>query len=544
MGILTTAGLADCSVQNGVAGGYAQHSGLLPVGNAEQARAEYGDPYFLTSVGDLDEPDGNDYGLALRWYSTALNSTEFALYYQNYTSQIPIVSTRALGPVASWGVTEAVGQTGRLLTGLGCGTDVTSTVFTNYFSGAEAGFADHEGGDTPLEILTSLNNVQMEDQSGLLAAFRAEPTVNASISEAETELATAGINTLNQGSVLEFQAMICGAYHSTGVDGATAVTATAGNGLLSTGTVLPNISPKMELGLEYPEDIEMWGFSFNTTVLGWGIQGEVSYRPEAPLQIDTDELTIGALGGSCSGRSFVALAEGLSWGSAAITNGFGSADHFNATNTSCSDQAQTFHGALYDEATVFDIGTTATFTRSNPLVSLLGADLAILLTEFNMVNVPRAGDYKDGLDEFGPEAGPLAGRAAGVRGNVPLAGGCTSGTDIGLAALFTLDIRQPEVCRPTETASSGLILASLQFNNVFGSAWSLSPTLVYQEDLNGIAVRPVAGFTEGNKRTSLSVSGSYQDTTVQLSYTDFGGDVLYNRNIDKDFVALSVKRGF
>ena len=35
----------------------------------------------------------------------------------------------------------------------------------------------------------------------------------------------------------------------------------------------------------------------------------------------------------------------------------------------------------------WDIGTTATFTRSNPIVSALRADIAILLTEFGGVDV-------------------------------------------------------------------------------------------------------------------------------------------------------------
>ena len=40
----------------------------------------------------------------------------------------------------------------------------------------------------------------------------------------------------------------------------------------------------------------------------------------------------------------------------------------------------------------WDIGTTATFTRSNPIVSALRADIAILLTEFGGVEV-------DGIEE-------------------------------------------------------------------------------------------------------------------------------------------------
>ncbi len=48
--------------------------------------------------------------------------------------------------------------------------------------------------------------------------------------------------------------------------------------------------------LEYPEDIQMYGFSFNTTVGDFSLQGEVAYRPNMPLQVDTQDLTFHALG--------------------------------------------------------------------------------------------------------------------------------------------------------------------------------------------------------------------------------------------------------
>ena len=48
--------------------------------------------------------------------------------------------------------------------------------------------------------------------------------------------------------------------------------------------------------VEYPEDIQMYGMSWNTTLPGgvaW--QGEISYRPNMPLQVDDVELLFAAL---------------------------------------------------------------------------------------------------------------------------------------------------------------------------------------------------------------------------------------------------------
>ena len=63
--------------------------------------------------------------------------------------------------------------------------------------------------------------------------------------------------------------------------------------LASDGRPAPNTAA---LIVEYPEDIHLFGVSFNTTLPGgvaW--QGELSYRPNAPFQIDDVELLFAAL---------------------------------------------------------------------------------------------------------------------------------------------------------------------------------------------------------------------------------------------------------
>ncbi len=48
--------------------------------------------------------------------------------------------------------------------------------------------------------------------------------------------------------------------------------------------------------LEYPNGINLIGASFNTTVGSYSIQGEVAYRPNLPLQVDTQDLAFAAFG--------------------------------------------------------------------------------------------------------------------------------------------------------------------------------------------------------------------------------------------------------
>jgi hypothetical protein len=56
----------------------------------------------------------------------------------------------------------------------------------------------------------------------------------------------------------------------------------------------------VKLMVEYPEDIHLMGVSFATTAFGWSFQGEVAYRPNAPLQVDTEDLVFAAFGPTLS----------------------------------------------------------------------------------------------------------------------------------------------------------------------------------------------------------------------------------------------------
>lgn len=58
----------------------------------------------------------------------------------------------------------------------------------------------------------------------------------------------------------------------------------------------PILFDTARIQLEYPENIKMVGFSFNTTVGEFSIQGEVAYRPNLPLQVDVEDILFAAYG--------------------------------------------------------------------------------------------------------------------------------------------------------------------------------------------------------------------------------------------------------
>lgn len=47
--------------------------------------------------------------------------------------------------------------------------------------------------------------------------------------------------------------------------------------------------------LDYPENIQLYGLSFSTTVDGLAVRGEVAYRPNQPVQVDIEDVVFAAL---------------------------------------------------------------------------------------------------------------------------------------------------------------------------------------------------------------------------------------------------------
>ncbi|HEY0917046.1 MAG TPA: DUF1302 domain-containing protein [Solimonas sp.] len=66
----------------------------------------------------------------------------------------------------------------------------------------------------------------------------------------------------------------------------------------ATSSAVPFDSLKIQL--EYPEDIKLFGLSFNTTLGDFSLQGEVAYRPDEPLQVDLEDLVFAGFGPTLS----------------------------------------------------------------------------------------------------------------------------------------------------------------------------------------------------------------------------------------------------
>ena len=181
---------------------------------------------------------------------------------------------------------------------------------------------------------------------------------------------------------------------------------------------------------------------------------------------------------------------------------------------------------------------------------MLGADLAILLTEFQYVDAPGIDkytyDYKGDQDPTNDVADSSELVGSVITNRAPrLASRCTSGSDLPLGGVLSIDPRPISTCRPTEHSSGGLLFAQLQYNNVFGTPYSAKPTVVYTRGISGMSPSPAASWVEDQTTTGLSIEIEKQGgIKARLGYTIHEGDDLYNPNIDRDNVSLSVSYAY
>ncbi|MEO8672235.1 MAG: DUF1302 domain-containing protein [Tahibacter sp.] len=253
---------------------------------------------------------------------------------------------------------------------------------------------------------------------------------------------------------------------------------------------------------EFPEDIHLFGLSFNTPLEASGIalQGELSYRPNVPLQFDDVELLFAAL----SPLNALIPQPGLRFVSQLGNYGPG----------------QEIRGWERHKVSQLQFTATKVFGPGN----FVGADQISLVGEVGFNNVwdlpdPSTLRYQgDGTDTGG---GPDV----------------TSGS-----------LRNPETISkgfPTAFSWGYRIAARADYNNAFGGAFTLSPRIAFNHDVNGITPGPGGSFIQGRKSLTLGAEANYLNRIAfDLSYTNFFGAGNLNLISDRDFLAFSVKYSF
>jgi hypothetical protein len=251
---------------------------------------------------------------------------------------------------------------------------------------------------------------------------------------------------------------------------------------------------------EYPEDVRLYGLSFQTNVAGMPISGELSYRPNLPLGIAASDMsrTSLQLGQDNTHRGLVGLPTGT--------------------------YIRGYERKEFYQAQLSAIKTIDRVLRASRLT--LAGEVA-----YNHISGLGSGngETKFGRDSlFGqsPYGAGVPGRAAG-----------TCETQTGTSP------RRNSWCENdgymTSDAWGYRLRAALEYSNVFAGI-NLSPNLAFSHDVSGYS----PNFTENAKSLSLGLNADYANRYgAALSYTSFF-DGKYNTLVDRDFASLSFSVSF
>jgi hypothetical protein len=407
----------------------------------------------------IEPSDSGQYGMAVRWYLPDFaQGTEFGFYFVNYHSKLPLISGRT-GTQA--GVANSLGTlTAAIATAQGLASGLPLDVAVAIAANAGANAAAANGGDLSLETAAGYATI-------------------------------AGNTALGGGSV------------------SAQATALATHEYAQTARYFT----------EYPEDIQLFGVSFNTQLgmTGIALQGEVSYRQDVPLQFDDVEVLFAAL---TPFEAAALAAQGI------------------AVPASCTPELPTLArcgqlGAYGpDQAVqgwdVYDMWQ-GQMTATKAFPPMLGASQLVAVAEAGYTHVASMPSKTEG--------GPTG---QGLRFNGP--GTSVSGNE-ALAGRHFGEVEP--LNRFADADSWGYRVAlRLDYLSLIG-AWNFSPRFVWSQDVDGTTPGPGGNFVDGRRGATFGVLASYQSQLeFDVSYTTFDGAGRYNELGDRDFLAANIKYSF
>lgn len=251
--------------------------------------------------------------------------------------------------------------------------------------------------------------------------------------------------------------------------------------------------------VEYPDNINLVGASFNTLVGTWSLAGEISYRNNVPLQIDDVEVLFAALSplNPLIPEEFNRFRSQL--------GEFAPGDYVQGWERHQVGQGQ------------------FTLTRVYGPGNFLRGDQMVVVGEVGATwvrDLPRW----DVLRYEGP------------------------GTDTGGGPSQTAGNSRNPVTEtdgfPTSFSWGYRLVVAPTYNNAVGS-WNLTPRLAFSHDVGGVSPGPGGNFIEDRMQATLGLRADYQARwRADLSYTHFWGAGRNNLLRDRDFAAFSLSYSF
>lgn len=331
--------------------------------------------------------------------------------------------------------------------------------------------------------------------------------------------------------------------------------------------------------VEYPENIQMYGFSFNTTVGDISLQGEVAYRPNMPLQVDLQDLTFHALGpmlarchdrnggctGTTGGRSTV---DNVTYGSSdfvpypgtgitaypdtfdlGVGAGVGSARSFPSfigayRGVAAGETPPRSYIRGWEKFDVYQFNLGATYIQG-ATDNVIGADQVIWLFEAGAQWVPDL----PGTDILQIEApGTFYHASAGADGSMTgdLRQDCAHTPDchFGADGLRFNPHQEPAEGFADNFSAGYVIINLIRYESVFPGI-SFAPITIFQHDVYGTSTDVAAQFTESRKDIIFLLETRYKESlSLNVGYTWFTGGGVYNLQKDRDQALAFVKYQF
>ncbi|NNF50954.1 MAG: DUF1302 domain-containing protein [Gammaproteobacteria bacterium] len=392
--------------------------------------------------------DQGQFGINFRYYSEIFGGTDLGFYFVNYHSRLPIASGRTTD-FQGYGNAWAVGTGATCLSG-GC-----------IPLGVPAGDRD-----AAIAAAVARGQGEIIGKGG---------SVDAAVTAELTATATFIVD-----------ALLAGAIGAADVPNFVTDSLAEGSGYYT----------------EYPEDIKLYGVSFNTTIGDTALQGEYSFRQDVPLQVDDLEVL------------FAALAPLDDFGRT-VFGTFGQLGDF--------DVEENIQGYRRLDVSQMQFTATQIYPRR------FGADQLVILGEvgFNWVHDMPS---KDVLRFDGP--------GTFISGNADLA---ATGTVHSPTAVGVIE----DASHFADDFSWGYrLVGALRYNSVYKGI-NLAPSIAWNHDVSGVSPGPGGNFLEDRKAYTLGLTATYQSAwEAQLKFTNFFGAERYNLVNDRDFISLVVKYAF
>lgn len=329
----------------------------------------------------------------------------------------------------------------------------------------------------------------------------------------------------------------------------------------------------MGLFLDFPEDIRMFGVSFNTTLGGWSLAGEYSYRPNVPAQLLLSDVVFAALQPAVP-RLDIAFADINQFNPLLATpetaarvsellNDFAEQDPAQQGQDAVIPAADTVFPCYVCAYRGYDNGTFDSHPNDIVAGQVIRGYERIKLGQFALTALQLFSTNPFGSDdllfvyEIGfshvvdmpkpdptPGAGGLFFQGSGDQSHPSQGADCTGDAEAGTACTtLRINPTQQKKGFATDFAWGMRTLIQLNYSNLFDAGLTVKPTMLAFWDVEGIAPAPQQNYVEGNRWIVPALFFEYgSDWSGTIVYQYFAGR--YSMLGDRDNISASITYAF